>query len=205
MTKRWRRLPVRRRDFDRFLLPNNRRTTGSSQSIRVDRYNTLRQRLDDSDFDIDIKDIPSLTDRESNFWCLRYPFSSRFVGSRSNEFGHGFTPLPRRNDPSASTSSQTNIHSVRFPSRLENDTSRCSLINLTNTKTGPRSLRTRLRNAERDERYGQFRIRRHPPSPSTIVLGLKDGQRFWRSTIKRQEVFVNHLLSYLNSAHVPCH
>ena len=52
--------------------------TESNQSIRADRYNTLRQRLENSDFDIDIKDIPSLTDRESNFSCLKYLSSSRF-------------------------------------------------------------------------------------------------------------------------------
>jgi len=110
--------------FQLLVLPNNEATTGSGQSIRVDRYNTLRQRLGNSDFDIDIKDIPSLTDRESDLWCLKYPSPSRFTESRSNELSHDFTPLPRRNDSSASTISQTNTHSLRFPSRLENDTSK---------------------------------------------------------------------------------
>lgn len=53
---------------------NNRISIESNQLIRVDRYNTLRQRLENSDFDIDTKDIPSLTDREFVFLFLEvYP------------------------------------------------------------------------------------------------------------------------------------
>ena len=138
------------------LLPNDGTITESNQSIRADRYNTLRQRLENSDFDIDLKDIPSLTDRESIFSCLERPPSPCLVESRSNELSHDSTPLPRRNDPSASTSSQTNVHSLRFPSRLENNTSRFPLLNLTQTEPGHRSPGTRLRHAECDERHGQF-------------------------------------------------
>ena len=74
MMKSWRRLPVRPRDIQLLSLPNNVRTIESNQSIRAGRYNTLRQRLDKSDFDIDTKDIPSLTDRESNSRRLSKPF-----------------------------------------------------------------------------------------------------------------------------------
>lgn len=65
--KSWRKLPVGSRDCQFLYPPNNMTATESNQLVRADRYNTLRQRLENSDFDIDIKDIPSLTDRESNF------------------------------------------------------------------------------------------------------------------------------------------
>lgn len=105
--------------------------TESNQLIRADRYNTLRQRLENSDFDIDMKDIPSLTDRELSFRCLGPPSSSRFVELQLGDFRRDLTPLPRHSDPSASTSSQTDINSLRFPSRLENDTSGSLPFNLT--------------------------------------------------------------------------
>jgi hypothetical protein len=65
--------------FQSLPLPNNGRITESNQSIRAVRFNTLRQRLDSSDFDIDTKDIPSLADREFN---LSYPSAPVLIPHR---------------------------------------------------------------------------------------------------------------------------